>query len=108
MHHGVSINKHAGESVKNDMESFGVPLIRGHSHRLAQIHKTYELRGVTNLGYELGHMSDVNSTGMSYDNIHNWAQGFAVGHIDGADAHINLIHIKRDYTCVVEGKKFIA
>ncbi len=107
-HHGVAISKHAGESVKADMDSFGVSIIRGHSHRLATTHKTYDIRGEVLRGYELGHMSDIASSGMSYTNIHNWAQGFAYGYIDGDDAHISLVEIKPDYTCVVDGKKYSA
>lgn len=107
-HHGVAISKHAGESVKADMESFGVSIIRGHSHRLATTHKTFTLRDTVLRGYELGHMSDVNSEGMSYTNIHNWAQGFAVGYVDGDEAHISLVEIKPDYSCVVSGKRFSA
>lgn len=116
VHHGVSISKHAGESVKQDMENFGVSLIRGHSHRQAIIHRTYPLRNETVTGIELGHMMDINCSGASYDNVHNWQPGFAIGYIesgatntpDGKRFHPQLVQISRDYTCVIEGKVFRA
>ena len=40
-HHGESISKHAGESVRNDCLNFGVSLVRGHSHRLGRWEQTY-------------------------------------------------------------------
>jgi len=84
----------------------GKTAITMNSHRLATTHKTYDIRNEVLRGYELGHMSDIASSGMSYTNIHNWAQGFAYGYIDGDEAHISLVEIKPDYTCVVDGKKF--
>ena len=115
VHHGMSISKNAGESVRNDIDSFGVSLVRGHSHRLASYSKSYPLRNETLRGWELGHMMDIDHEGASYDNVHNWQQGFAIGHIesgkdtiDGYYPHIQLIEVTRDYTCFVDGKKFSA
>lgn len=105
-HHGISISKHAGESVRNDMDNFGVSLVRAHSHRIGSYFKTYPLRNETLRGYEIGHMSDINSEGMGYTNVHNWQQGFAYAHIDGDNVHMNLVEIKEDYSCVVDGKVF--
>jgi predicted phosphodiesterase len=112
-HHGVSVSKHAGESVRNDVENFGVSLIRGHSHRLSYWHKTFQLTGTMWQGWEMGHMMDVDCSGASYDNVHNWGLGFGIAHIednpsagtkDGKVAHVQLIPISRDYTVVVDGK----
>lgn len=117
VHHGMSISKHAGESVRNDVDNFGVSLLRGHSHRQGIYHKTYALRNETLTGVELGHFMDPNSSGASYDNVHNWQMGFAVAWIednpkvgtqDGKFAHIDLVRISPDYTCVIAGKKFSA
>lgn len=116
VHHGNSISKHAGESVRNDIDSFGVSLIRGHSHRMGTYFKTFQLREETLRGYEIGHNMDVNCEGANYDNIHNWQKGFAIGHIesgnsktkDGLYPHIQLIHVNEDYSCFVDGKHFSA
>lgn len=121
-HHGVSISKHAGESVRNDIDTFGVSIIRGHSHRQGAYFRTYEMRnggkGETWRGYEIGHMTDINSKGMAYTNSHNWQPGFAIATIesvesspmcpDGYYPHIQIITISPDFTCYVNGKKFSA
>lgn len=116
VHHGNSISKHAGESVRNDVDSFGVSLIRGHSHRQGYYAKTFPLRNNEVLqGWELGHMMDSYGEGAKYDNVHNWQKGFAIGHIesgantpDGYRAHIQLINVSPEYTCYVDGKQFSA
>lgn len=114
-HHGMSISKHAGESVRNDIDNFGVSMIRGHSHRAGSYHKTYPLRGETLSGYEIGHMMDINSSGASYDNVHNWQQALAVAYVednksspypDGKIAHVDIVRISNSYTAVVGGKLF--
>lgn len=109
VHHGVAISKNSAESVRSDIDSFGVSIVRGHSHRMGAYFKTMELRNETLRGYEIGHLTDVTSEGMSYTNIHNWQPGFAVAHIEnGVYPHIQLIHISPDYTCYVDGHRFEA
>lgn len=116
VHHGMSVSKHAGESVRNDINDLGVSLIRGHSHRMSSYMKTYPLRNETLRGYEIGHMMDIDCDGAKYQNIHNWQRGFAIAHIesgstvtkDGYWPHIQLIEVSHDYTCVVDGKLFKA
>jgi hypothetical protein len=109
VHHGVAISQHAGESVRKDVENFGVSIVRGHSHRAGSFFRTYELRNETLRGYEIGHMSDVTSDGMSYTNMKNWQQGFAIAHIEnGERPHLQFIHISPDYSCFVDGKRFQA
>ncbi len=114
VHHGMSISKHAGESVRNDVSDFGVSLVRGHSHRAATYSRTMPLRNETLRGFEIGHMMDINSLGANYTNIHNWQKAFAVGHItsgstitkDGYFPHIQIVQVNEDYECSVEGKIF--
>lgn len=109
VHHGVAVSQHAGESVRKDVENFGVSMIRGHSHRAGSFFRTYELRDETVRGWEIGHMTDIKSPGMSYTNQHNWQQGFMFGHIEnGVRPHLQFIQISEDYTCFVDGKKFSA
>lgn len=109
VHHGISISKNAGESVRNDVDSFGVSLIRGHSHRAGTFYKTYELRNETLRGYEIGHMCDEKSGGMKYTQLHNWQKAFAIAHIEnGVYPHIQIIEISPDYSCVVDGRVFRA
>jgi hypothetical protein len=111
VHHGNAISQNAGESVRKDVDNFGVSLIRGHSHRAGVYFNTYELRnrgmGETLRGYEIGHMCDEKSKGMMYTNNHNWQKAFAIAHIEnGVYPHIQLVHVSPDYACVVDGKYF--
>lgn len=109
VHHGVAISKNSAESVRSDIDNFGVSLIRGHSHRMGSFFKTHELRNETLRGFEIGHMTDVTSSGMSYTNVHNWQPGFAIAYIEnGVYPHVQLIQISPDYTCFVDGHKFSA
>lgn len=107
-HHGISALGEAGASVKSDIDKLGVSLIRGHSHRMAAYYKTWELRNETLRGYEIGHMCDVDSDGFKYSQIHNWQKGFAVGTVHGDQAHIQLVEIREDHTCMVNGRIFSA
>jgi hypothetical protein len=111
VHHGNAISQNAGESVRKDVDNFGVSLIRGHSHRAGVYFNTYELRnggkGETLRGYEIGHMCDEKSSGMMYTNNHNWQKAFAIAHIENGNyPHIQLVHVSPDYSCVVDGKMF--
>jgi hypothetical protein len=114
VHHGIAISKHSGESVRSDIDNFGVSLIRGHSHRAGVYFKTYEMRNEMLRGYELGHLTDIKSEGMAYTSLHNWQPGFAIAYVesgstataDGLWPHIQLITISPDYTCYIGNKKF--
>lgn len=103
-HHGDSISKHAGESVRNDCMNWGISLVRGHSHRMGAYYKTYALTGQEIRGYEIGHMCDESK--MDYIRCPDWQAGFAIAHVVNDYAHMQLIQITRDYTCVVDGKVF--
>lgn len=115
-HHGISALKGSGDSVKSDVNDLGVSLIRGHSHRQASFYKTMELRNETLRGWEIGHLSDEKSDGMSYTNVHNWQKGFALAYLepghtttsDGYYAHVQLVEITPEYTCTINGKTFKA
>lgn len=105
VHHGVAVSKHAGGSVQSDMESFGVSLIRGHSHRVGSYRKTYEISGQVLEGFEIGHLMDVKKA--DYSLVRNWQQGFGYGYVSDGRHQIQEVQIK-DYTCWVAGKKFSA
>lgn len=105
VHHGNAVSKHSGESVKADMDAWGVSIIRGHSHRVGDFHKTFELTGQVLEGYEIGHLMDVEKA--TYMNQRNWQQGFLYGYISGGQHHLTLVKIK-NYECFVAGKHFIA
>lgn len=109
VHHGNAVSKHSGESVKADIDAWGVSLIRGHSHRLGDYHKTYEITGKRLEGYEIGHM--MKESLADYSNQRNWQQGFLAGFISGGQHYLELIPIKEGpegKTCFVAGKKYVA
>lgn len=108
VHHGISALAEAGASAKSDVDKLGVSIIRGHSHRMGAYYKTYELRNETLRGYEIGHMCKVDSEGFKYTQLHNWQKGFAIGTVSGDNAHIQLVEILPDHTCVVNGRVFSA
>ncbi len=103
-HHGDSISKNAGESVRNDVLNWGISLVRGHSHRMGTYHKTYDMSGLELRGYEIGHMCAVKK--MKYTLNHDWQAGFAIAHVVNDYPHMQLIQITNDYTCVVDGRVF--
>lgn len=111
VHHGVSINKDAGLSVRNDMEKWGVSLIRGHSHRVGNWNKTIQFTDAERTikqdleGYEIGHLCDVSK--MRYDNVHNWQAGFMIGYVHNDRPFMQQIRI-HDYKCIVDGVVFSA
>jgi hypothetical protein len=108
VHHGVAVSKHSGESVKADIDAWGVSLIRGHSHRLGDYFKTYELTNTRLEGYEIGHMMQVKLA--DYSTQRNWQQGFLYGYVSGGQHFLELVPIKETdegITCFVAGKKFV-
>ena len=102
-HHGDSISKHTGESVRNDCLNWGVSVVRGHSHRLGRWEQTYPLDGRSLRGFEGGHLCDI--TKMDYDRSPNWQAGFLFGLVHGDDVLITPVEI-RNYTCVIGTKVF--
>lgn len=105
VHHGESISKHSAESVRNDVQNYMVPLIRGHSHRAGVFYQTFPLAGIEIEGYEIGHLTSPNLH--TYQTQHNWQQAFLTGHVVDGVAHLSLHRIK-EYSCVVDGKIFQA
>lgn len=108
IHHGPYALKGAGSSVQKVIDEFNITCMVGHSHRQAFIHKTFELRGYSLRGWEIGHFTDEKSEGMAYDRLHDWLPGFAVGYWEDNYMHVELVTISRDYKCVVGGKLFSA
>ncbi len=108
-HHGESVSKHSGESVRNDCLSWGVSLVRGHSHRMGAYYNTYALTGQEVEGYEIGHLCDESQ--MKYSLAKNWQSGFALAYVVNDTPFIELIRVRltdEGWTCMVDGVKFVA
>lgn len=103
VHHGVAISQNAGESVKKDVENFGVSILRGHSHRAGTYFHDFELTNKRLRGFEAGHMTDIKSPAFSYTQLHNWQSGFMTGHIVDGYPHLQF-HEIIDNSVVVDGK----
>lgn len=110
VHHGPYALKGSGNSVQKVMDEYGVSCVVGHSHRQAMIFKTYKLRNEIRRGIELGHLTDVYSSGMGYDSLHDWQPGFAVAHIENSETpHFQLVSIyesSHGFSCYVDGHRF--
>lgn len=115
VHHGPYASSKSGESVRKVLEDFGVSAVVGHSHRQGYVAKSFPLADRNLRGWELGHLTDINSSGMGYDLKHDWQSGFGMGYIesgantkDGLYPHISLVSISPENTAVVDGKIFRA
>lgn len=102
-HHGESISKHSGESVRNDCLNFGVSLVRGHSHRLGRWGQAYPVDGRVIRGFEGGHLCDPSK--MDYDISPNWEPGFLFAMVSGDDVLMQPVEI-RNYSCTIGTKVF--
>jgi predicted phosphodiesterase len=105
VHHGESVSKHSAESVRNDLQNYMVPLIRGHSHRAGSFFQTFPLANLTLEGYEIGHMTVPEQH--TYQTVHNWQQAFMTAHVIDGVAHCSL-NIVRDHQVMVDGRLFVA
>ena len=103
VHHGESISKHSGESVRNDIGNYMVPLIRGHSHRAGSYYVDYPLAKLNLEGHEIGHMTDPKFH--TYQTTHNWQQAFCLIHVSNNVPHVSVVRIKNN-TCWADGKYF--
>ena len=108
VHHGPYALSGAGKSVHKVLDEYNITCMVGHSHRQGYIAKNFELKGEMIRGWEIGHLTDTKSEGMSYDRLHDWHAGFAVGYYDSDYMHVELVSIAPDYTAVVGGKLYKA
>lgn len=107
VHHGPYAASKSGESVRKVLDDFNISAVVGHSHRQGYVAKSYPLANIELRGYELGHLTDIYSSGMGYDLKHDWQPGFGVAHIVDDEPHIQLINIRNDIA-VVDGRIFKA
>jgi hypothetical protein len=106
VHHGVTTSSTTSTTIRQDIENYGISLVRGHSHRAAVVFKHYPLAERRLIGLEAGHMSDTNGYGMQYAINPDWQLGFGVGYIVSGEPIVTFIPITPDYQCVVDGKVF--
>lgn len=102
VHHGDTTTT-TGLAVKNDIENYGISLVRGHDHRGGVVYKSYPMTGLSLAGMGTGHLCDPNAYGMKYAINPSWEKGFGIAHVVDGKAHLQFIPI-RDYKCVIDGK----
>lgn len=105
VHHGTTTST-TGPTVGKDIESMGISLIRGHSHKALVAFKTYPMTGVTLRGLECGHMCDPAQYGLQYADNPDWQLGFGIAHVYEGQVQLEFIPITTDYTCVVDGRLY--
>lgn len=105
VHHGATTLT-TGMAVRSDIETYNISLIRGHDHRGGVVYKTFPIPGTELVGMGTGHMCDPSGYGLKYTINPSWELGFGIGHVHDNNAHLQFIHITKDYTCVVDGKLF--
>ena len=110
VHHGATTTT-TGLAVKNDIEQYGISLVRGHDHRGGVVYKSYPLTGRSLAGMGTGHLCDTAGYGLRYTINPSWEQGFGIAHVIEGKAHLQFIPIRnteKGLTCVVDGKVFVA
>jgi hypothetical protein len=108
VHHGDTTTS-TGLAVKNDIENYGISLVRGHDHRGGVVYKSYPMTGRSLAGMGTGHLCDPNSYGMMYTINPAWEQGFGIAHVVDGKAHLQFIPIRGTadgLVCVLDGKVF--
>lgn len=96
--HGTKVSKHAGYSVRAEMEEAGMSVIMGHVHRRALVEVTKATQRVNNeaplTGVELGCLCNLKPDYMPVEDTANWQHGGAFVTIyDNDEFDIELIRI---------------
>jgi hypothetical protein len=104
VHHGATAVA-TGLGVRNDIENYGISLVRGHDHRGGVVYKSYPMTGRSLAGMGTGHLCDPAGYGLMYTINPAWEQGFGIAYVVDGRAHLQFIPM-RHYTCVVDGKVF--
>lgn len=104
IHHGTSVGKDSGGSVKAMIDNFGESMIIGHCHRASYYTKYYELSNKKLEGFEIGCACQM----LDYTQHHNWQKAMAIGFEDTetGKAHVQLVNFDLDYSCYVGNKRF--
>lgn len=85
-------------------------VVCGHTHRqgITSVTTASEGRITSQLtGVEVGHLTDIRSTGMAYaKGTQNWQLGFAILYVDKEKVSPVLIPMEKDCSFIVEGKRY--
>ena len=110
MVHGdqTPLNPNPGMSALNAAKRYGLNVISGHTHRAGRSAISEASGGVLRRvlhGVEVGHLMDIKKAAYTHGSP-NWQQAFAIVSENGKNVQIDLIHIEKDGTFCVWGKRY--
>jgi hypothetical protein len=101
------LNPNPGMSALNQARRHGLNVIMGHTHRAGQSAYTEASNGRVGRvlrGVEVGHAMNVKAA--KYVSTPNWQQAFAIVTENGKNVQVDLIHVEKDGTFQVHGKRY--
>lgn len=101
------LNPNPGMSALNQARRHGLNVIMGHTHRAGQSAYTEASNGRTGRilrGVEVGHAMNVKAA--KYVATPNWQQAFAIVTERDKNVQVDLIHVEKDGTFLVHGKRY--
>lgn len=106
------IAKHTplASSAMNGLKRAMASVCYGHNHRIEVVYHV-GLDGETHVAFSPGWLGDERLKAFDYmANQPNWQLGFALVYVNGSQKtfHHEIVHIKPDYSCVVQGKRLKA
>lgn len=102
------LNPQPGLSALNAAKRYGLNVISGHTHRAGRSASSEASNGVLRRvlhGVEVGHLMSIKSAHYTHGSP-NWQQAFAIVSETGKNVQVDLIHIEKDGTFVVWGKRY--
>jgi predicted phosphodiesterase len=102
------IKPQGGLSALEGARRRGKNVISGHTHRAGRSSFTEASGGRVGRilqGVEAGHLMDVRKASYTHG-VANWQQSFAIMYVQDKNVQVDLIHIEKDGTFIVAGKRY--
>ena len=102
------INPNAGMTALGAARRHGLSVLAGHTHRAGQSAFTEASGGKIGRiirGYDCGHLMNPKMAGYTKGTM-NWQQAFQVVTETGKNYQVDMIHIEKDGTFLVHGKRY--
>jgi predicted phosphodiesterase len=102
------IKPQGGLSALEGARRRGKNVISGHTHRAGRSSFTEASGGRVGRilqGVEAGHLMDVRKASYTHG-VANWQQAFAIMYVQDKNVQVDLIHIEKDGTFIVAGKRY--
>jgi hypothetical protein len=102
------IKPQGGLSALEGARRRGKNVISGHTHRSGRSSFTEASGGRVGRilqGVEAGHLMDTRKASYTHG-VMNWQQSFAIMYVQDKNVQVDLIHIEKDGTFIVSGKRY--